>query len=96
MLFIATCHDKPGSLDKRLAQRPAHLDYLQSLHGKLKIAGAMLDADLKTPTGSMLIFEGESEAEVQAMIARDPYTLAGLFETVSLVPWRQGAGQTLT
>jgi uncharacterized protein len=95
MLFIATCFDKPDSSDKRVAQRPAHLDYLQSLGTRVRVGGAMLDKDLKTPIGSMLIYEGESEAEVQAMVSRDPFMLSGLFETVRIIPWRQGVGQAM-
>jgi uncharacterized protein len=95
MLFIAACVDKPMSADKRLANRPAHLAYLTSLGAKVKIAGAMLDKDAETPIGSMLIFEGESEADVRAILASDPYTRAGLFDSVTVTPWRQAVGQPL-
>ena len=95
MLFIAICVDKPQSLEKRLENRPAHLAYLKSLGDKVKIGGAMLTEDFKTPTGSMLIFEGESEADIRAILAEDPYAVAGLFESVTVKPWRQAVGQTL-
>jgi uncharacterized protein len=95
MLFIATCVDKPQSVEKRLASRAAHLDYLKSLGGRVKAGGAMLADDLQTPVGSMLIFEGESEADIRAILARDPYALAGLFESVAVKPWRQAVGQPL-
>ena len=95
MLFIATCVDKPQSLDTRLANRPAHLAYLEGLGSKVKIGGAMLADDLKTPVGSMLIFEGESETAIRMILAEDPYARAGLFESVTVKPWRQAVGQTL-
>ena len=95
MLFIATCVDKPQSVETRLANRPAHLAYLKGLGAKVKAGGAMLADDLQTPVGSMLIFEGESEADIQAILASDPYALAGLFESVTVKPWRQAVGQTL-
>jgi hypothetical protein len=95
MLFIATCVDRPQSVEKRLENRPAHLAFLKDLGAKVKIGGAMLADDLKTPIGSMLIFEGESEAEIRAILANDPYALAGLFESVSVKPWRQAVGQTM-
>ena len=31
MLFVATCIDKPDSVDKRMENRPAHLAYLNGL-----------------------------------------------------------------
>ena len=95
MLFIATCVDKPHSLETRLANRPAHLAHLNGLGSKVKIGGAILADDLKTPLGSVLIFEGESEEDIRAILAEDPYTRAGLFESVTVKPWRQAVGQTL-
>ncbi len=95
MLFIATCVDKPQSLDTRLANRPAHLAYLAGLGSKVKIGGAILADDLKTPVGSVLIFEGDSETDIRAILAEDPYARAGLFESVTVKPWRQAVGQTL-
>ncbi|RBP15554.1 hypothetical protein DFR50_108111 [Roseiarcus fermentans] len=95
MLFIATCVDKPRSLETRLGSRPAHLAFLQGLGVKVKAAGAMLAADLQTPVGSMLIVEGDSLAEIEAILADDPYAQAGLFERVTVTPWRQAVGQPI-
>ena len=95
MLFIATCLDKPQSVEVRLANRPAHLAYLEGLGAKVRAGGALLADDLQTPVGSMLIFEGGSEADIRAILARDPYALAGLFESVTVRPWRQAVGLTL-
>ncbi len=93
MLFIATCIDKPLSVDRRMENRPAHLAFLNGLGARVKIAGALLAADHKTPVGSMMVFEGESEDEILALMAKDPYALAGLFESVSVKPWRPAVGQ---
>jgi uncharacterized protein YciI len=95
MLFIATCVDKPQSLETRLANRPAHLAYLSALGAKMKIGGAILSDDLMAPVGSMLIFEGESEADIRAILAEDPYTVAGVWESVTVRPWLQAVGQAL-
>ncbi len=72
MLFVATCIDKPDSADKRVENRPAHLAYLNGLGSQVKIGGALLAADCRTPVGSMVVVEAESEADVQALLARDP------------------------
>ncbi len=95
MLFVATCVDAPHSADKRLENRPAHLAFLNALGQQVKIGGALLADDCRTPIGSMIMFEMESEAEVRAVLAKDPYSLAGLFESLSVMPWRQGVGQAL-
>ena len=96
MLFVATCLDKPDSADKRMEKRPAHLAYLNGLGARLKIGGALLASDHKTAVGSMIIFEADSEAEVLALLSKDPFSLAGVFESTSVKPWRQGVGQSLT
>ena len=74
---------------------PAHLAYLKGLGSRVKIGGALLAVDHTTPVGSMVIFEAESEDEVLALRARDPYSSVGLFESVSVRPWRPGVGQSL-
>jgi uncharacterized protein len=95
MLFVATCVDKPHSAETRLTSRPAHLAYLNGLGAKVKIGGAILADDLKTPVGSVLIFEGDSEADIRGILSEDPYALAGLFESVNVKPWRQAVGEPL-
>jgi len=95
MLFVVTCVDKPDSADKRVENRPAHLAYLNGLGARVKIGGALLAEDHKTPVGSMIVFEAENEAEVLDMMAKDPFSLSKVFENVSVKPWRQGVGQKL-
>jgi len=95
MLFIATCLDKPQTLERRPANRSAHLAYLERLGSKVRIGGAMLADDLKTPVGSALIFEAASKAEVERILAEDRYAQAGLFESVTVTPWRQAVGAPL-
>jgi uncharacterized protein len=95
MMFVAICVDRPHSLEVRLANRSTHLDFHKTLGAKVKAAGAMLGEDLQTPVGSMLIFEGETLAEIEAILAADPYARAGLFESATVRPWRQAVGQPL-
>ena len=95
MLFIATCTDKPDSLQLRLDNRPAHLAYLTRLGARVRAGGAMLAADKQGVVGSLIIFEGDNEAEIAAMLADDPYAQAGLFVSVDVRPWRQAIGVPL-
>ncbi len=92
MLFVATLTDKPDSNALRLETRPAHLTYLTGLGSKVKAGGALLTADRKGVIGSLLILEGEDEAEIEALLAQDPYALAGLFASIDIKPWRQAVG----
>ena len=61
----------------------------------MRTGGALLGPDHQTPVGSMIIFEGESEDDILTLLAKDPYSMAGLFESVSVKPWRQAVGQAL-
>jgi uncharacterized protein len=89
-LFVIVCKDKPGALEARLATRPTHLDYLNA-SGLVKAAGPLL-SDEGNPVGSLLIIEAEDKATVQALADNDPYTAAGVFESVEVHPWRVGVG----
>ena len=96
MLFVAICTDKPDSNPLRMDNRPAHLAYLNGLGAKVKAGGALLSPDRKAVIGSLLILEGEDEAEIEAMLAQDPYALAGLFAKIDIKPWRQAVGVPLS
>ncbi|TKT82927.1 YciI-like protein [Aquamicrobium sp. LC103] len=88
MIFTLICRDKPGHLEVRLSNRPAHVDYLNGLDaaGKLKFAGPFLDAEGK-PTGSLVAVEAEDRAAAEKIAAEDPYARAGLFEAVEISAW---------
>ena len=94
MLYICYCVDKPGALDVRLANRDEHLVYAAGFAETLKIAGPMLNDD-GSMAGSMLIFDVESKAEVEAFAADDPYGKAGLFERVDIRAFKQSLGTSL-
>lgn len=85
MLYTLICTDKtPDGLEIRLANRPAHLAFLDSLGSALKLAGPFLDEDSGKPTGSLVIIEAESIDEARTIAALDPYAKAGVFEKVEI------------
>ena len=90
-LFVMICLDKPNSLDLRMATRPAHLAYAGAHSGKVKLGGPILDAK-GDMAGSLLIFDTEDAAEVQAFTDADPYALAGLFGKVEILPFKATLG----
>ncbi len=96
MLYIAYCVDKKDHLNVRMENRPNHVEFLKSKGNELKLAGPCLSDDGESMTGSLLIFEANSLAAAKAWIATDPYGLAGLFESVSVKPWKHVIGDGLT
>ena len=78
MLFALHCIDKPNAVELRLANREAHLAYVQET-GCVRIAGPFLDDTHETMIGSLVIIEAETRADAEAWAAGDPYAKAGLF-----------------
>lgn len=88
-LFALYCVDKPNSLELRMATRERHLAYMKNFD--LKVAGPLLD-EAGNMAGSLLIVGAEDLAAAQAIVANDPYALAGLFESVRVTGFRAGIG----
>lgn len=96
MLYLIYAQDVPGSLDKRLAVRPAHLARLQALRdeGRLVVAGPNPAIDSNDPgqagfTGSTVIAEFSSLEAAKAWAAQDPYVDAGVYGEVTVKPFKQ-------
>lgn len=89
MLFAIHCLDKPNALDVRMANRPAHLDYLNSYLAQIIIAGPLLDDAGEKPVGSLLVLDFADKGSAEAFAAGDPYAKAGLFQSVSIRPYRK-------
>lgn len=86
-LYVIECTDKPNGFDLRQEVRPKHLEYAKGLGDKLLVGGPFLD-DEDRMIGSLLIIKAESRAEIEAIVAADPYVQAGLFTKTSIRPWR--------
>ncbi|MBF0307073.1 MAG: YciI family protein [Alphaproteobacteria bacterium] len=87
-LFVVTCVDKPGHAPVRAANRDAHLDFVRAAGRAVVVAGPTLTDDLAGMNGSVLVLDFPDRAAVEAHLARDPYSLAGLFESVTIRPFK--------
>lgn len=95
MHFIITAFDKENSLDLRMSVRQDHLAYANE-HDVTLIAGPLLTAgDDPKPRGSMIIIEAVDKAAAQEYAANDPYAKAGLFDKVTVRPWKAAIGSWL-
>ena len=90
MLVALIAKDRPGALQTRLDNRPAHVEHLKS-SGIVAQAGPFLDANGEM-CGSLVILDVEDMAQAEAWAAEDPYAKAGLFESVELIPWNRVIG----
>ncbi len=57
----------------------------------VKLGGPILD-DKGDMAGSLIVMEGETQEVAQAFNRDDPYTLAGLFQSVQILPFRATIG----
>ena len=80
MLYAIIGEDVPGSLQQRLAARPAHLERLRTLQdeGRLIVAGPCPAIDSPDPgpagfTGSLIVAEFASLEDATAWAGTDPY-----------------------
>ena len=91
-LFVVTCTDQDGTVEKRLAVRPQHLARLEQLdaEGRLIVAGAM-PKDPSNPQagfyGSTIIVDFDSRETLEAWLAEEPYVKAGVYKSVDVKPF---------
>ena len=96
MLYAIIGEDTPGTLDQRLAARPAHVERLQALQadGRLILAGPCPAIDSPDPgpagfSGSIMVGEFASLAAAEAWAGADPYVAAGVYARVTVKPFRK-------
>jgi uncharacterized protein YciI len=86
MLFVIIGYDGPDGARLRPSVRPAHLENLKPLleQGRVVIGGPFTDG-----AGSLMIVDMESEADAEAFIRSDPYTVQGVFTRFEVRPFRK-------
>ena len=89
MQFAIVCLDKPDHGHLRAENRPAHIEYLNANLEHMLLAGPFLSEDGERPVGSLLIMEYDDHGQARAFAEGDPYAKAGLFESVTIRPFRK-------
>lgn len=88
-MFAVHCKDKPGHLQTRLDNRAAHLEYMKANIDKIVIGGPLQTDDRQGMIGSLLVLDFPDRAQLDAFLAADPYAKAGLFESVTVTPFKK-------
>ncbi len=96
MLYSIIGEDVPNSLNNRLEARPAHLARLEVLHneGRLVLAGPNPVEDSENPgkagfSGSVVVAEFATLEDAKAWADADPYVDAGVYQKVTVKPFKQ-------
>lgn len=96
MFYALIGRDHPGTLEARLAARPAHLERLHALQaeGRLLLAGPLPAIDSADPgpagfVGSLVVAEFASLEAARTWADADPYVAAGVYAGVEIHPFRK-------
>ena len=96
MFYALIGEDAPGSLEARMASRPAHLARLEALRdeGRLLAAGPMPAIDSPDPgaagfAGSLVVAEFADQASAERWLADDPYVKQGVFARTIVRPFKK-------
>lgn len=97
-LFVLSCTDHEGTVEKRLATRPQHIERLQKLNdeGRLIVAGAM-PKDPADPQagfyGSTMIVDFDSREALDAWLEEEPFLKAGVYAHIDIKPFNKAFPQ---
>ncbi len=96
MLYVIIGTDQEESLEARLKARPEHLERLKRLQdeGRLLLAGPLPAIDSEEPgaagfTGSLIVAEFPDLQAAKAWADRDPYTVTGVYASVTVAPFKK-------
>lgn len=89
--FIATCVDRKDQVQLRADARSEHLVYIEGAADEILLVGPLLDEDDRI-IGSLYMVEAENLASARAFVDADPFTRAGLFETIDVRRFRMHLG----
>ena len=93
-LFVVTCTDQDGTVEKRLAVRPQHLARLEQLdtEGSLIVAGAM-PKDPSNPQagfyGSTIIVDFDSREALDTWLQDEPFLKEGVYAQIEVKPFNK-------
>jgi uncharacterized protein YciI len=95
VIYAIVCEDAEGTLEKRLATRPRHVERLVKLQdeGRLLLAGAFPAVDAVDPgpagfTGSLIVAEFDTLEDAKSWIEADPFVEAGVYASITVKPLR--------
>jgi uncharacterized protein YciI len=96
MYYLIYSEDVENSLSLRMSVRENHLARLHELQnqGRLLVAGPCPAIDSENPgdagfTGSLIIAEFSDLASAQAWADQDPYIAAGVYQKVTVKPYKK-------
>lgn len=88
MAVYAVIYTYTSDDELRAATRPVHREYLEGVEGLL-VAGAWTPGE---PPGGLLVFRADDRADVEKIVAADPYTTGGIVASTDIREWGPALG----
>jgi uncharacterized protein YciI len=88
--FLVIGHGRPNAAAARDELVEDHRRYLDEYRERFIARGPLLSDDGNEWVGSAMLVELGSRAAVDAMLANEPYTEAGLYTSIEIHDWRFG------
>ena len=92
--YVLECRDREGAESLRARHLEAHRSYLRSHEQMVRLAGPLL-SDTSEPIGSLLFLSCASRAEAVAFGEADPFTQAGVFDSVIVREFKAEVGSKI-
>jgi uncharacterized protein YciI len=94
-LFVIHALDHQNALPIRLEHYAAHRAYVESAEAggaRVVLSGPLQSDDGEMMIGSLFIIEAENRESVAAFTAADPFTIQGVWETVTIARFHKRKG----
>ena len=89
MPYAIITRDRTDAGSLRADTRAAHLEYLKQFSEQIIAGGGFLTDAGELDGGGLIIVDTEDRQEAERLAENDPYTKAGLFESVEIRRWRK-------
>lgn len=88
--YVMIGWDGPEGADRRNKHRDAHVAYVDKLNqkGLVAFAGPIRDEEDRRSVGAVIVYVAESLVEARLLVDADPYVQGGVFQEVTLDPFR--------
>lgn len=87
MLYAIHCLDQDGAEQLRAQHAPSHADYMRAHAQAIVFGGPLLAGDTGQRIGVLAIVEFDDRQALDAFLANEPYSKAGLFKQVDVRPY---------
>ncbi len=88
MHWLIKCRARSAIDELRVATLPAHTRFLDGYPEVTWYSGPLFTDDNKNAIGSLRLIEFPDRAAANAYINADPYTKAGIFESINIERWK--------